>query len=140
MTMLNIHTDDNRRWYLPGDTVSGRVSWTLDEPPETVEVRLFWHTTGKGTEDVEIVDSSSFPGGGTRGDGAFSFTLPLGPTSFSGTLITLTWALELVCLPGGGVERLDLIVAPTPVEVALEGLGREPRGFTLNLTPGLKKR
>jgi len=140
MTELRIETEDNRRWYLPGDTVSGRVSWNLDGPPETVEVRLFWHTTGKGTEDVEIINSSSFPAGGPRGDGAFSFPLPLGPYSFSGTLITLTWALELVCLPGGEVERFDLVVAPTPVEVELEGLDRAPRGLTLNLTPGHKIR
>lgn len=140
MTELRIETDDNRRWYLPGDTVSGRVSWSLAEPAETVEIRLFWHTTGKGTEDVEIIDSSSFPAGGPHGDGAFSFALPLGPYSFSGTLITLTWALELICLPGGEVERFETVVAPTPVEVELEGLDRPPRGFTLNLTPGRMKR
>jgi len=140
MTLLRIDTDEGRRWFLPGDTVSGRVSWRLEEPCETVEVRLFWHTSGKGTEDVEIVDSLVFSEGGVHGDRAFSFSLPLGPYSFSGTLITLTWALELIALPGGDVARVEITVAPTPVEVRLEGLGREPRGFSLNLTPGPKKR
>ena len=140
MTVLRIDTDDNRRWYLPGDTISGKVVWDLDEPCETVELRLFWHTSGKGTEDVEIIDSLSFPADGTRGDRAFSLALPLGPYSFSGTLITLTWALELVALPDGAVERAELIVAPTPVEVQLEDLDRAPRGFSLNLTPGHKRR
>ncbi len=140
MTMLRIDTDDNRRWYLPGDTISGRVVWNLDEPCENVELRLFWHTSGKGTEDVEIVDSLSFPADATHGDQAFSLALPLGPYSFSGTLITLTWALELVALPRGGVERAELIVSPTPVEVQLGDLDRAPRGFSLNLTLGRNKR
>jgi hypothetical protein len=136
MTALRIDTDDGRRWFLPGDTVSGRVSWSLEEPCETVELRLFWHTSGKGTEDVEIVDTAVFSEGGAHGDRAFSFDLPLGPYSFSGTLITLTWALELVALPAGDVARAEITVAPTPVEVRLEGLGRAPRGFSLDLTPG----
>jgi len=140
MTVLRIDTDDNRRWYLPGDTISGRAVWSLDEPCEKVELRLFWHTSGKGTEDVEIVNSLSFTADATHGDRAFSFTLPLGPYSFSGTLITLTWALELITLPDGAVESVELIVSPTPVEVRLEDLDRAPRGFTLNLTPGRNKR
>ena len=140
MTMLRIDTDEGRRWYLPGDTVSGRVSWSLEEPCDTVELRLFWHTSGKGTEDVEIVDSLVFTEGGSHGDRAFSFDLPLGPYSFSGSLITLIWAVELIALPGGDVDRVEITVAPTPVEVRLEGLGRAPRGFSLNLTPGSRKR
>lgn len=136
MTELRINTDDNRGWYLPGDTVSGRVVWNLDKSCEAVELRLFWHTSGKGTEDVEIIDILSLSADGTHGDRAFSFPLPLGPYSFSGALITLAWALELVVLPGGEVERVELIVAPTPVEVQIEGLDRPPRGLTLNLRFG----
>jgi hypothetical protein len=137
---MQIDLDEERRWFRPGENVSGRVSWELDEPCESVEVRLFWHTSGKGTEDVEIVDSLIFDEGGAHGDRAFSLALPLGPYSFSGTLITLTWALELIALPAGDVERVEFVVAPTPVEVRLEGLGRAPRGFSLNVTPGSGKR
>ena len=140
MTTLRIDIDDNRRWFLPGDTVSGRAVWHLDEPGDAIELSLFWHTSGKGTEDVEIVESLRFDGDGTRGDRGFSFRLPLGPYSFSGTLITLAWGLELVSLPDGAVDRVDLVVAPTPVEVELSGLDRAPMGFGLNLTVGPNKR
>ena len=135
MTAMRVDLDDDRRWYLPGDSVSGRVGWTTEPEPEAVELRLFWHTSGKGTEDVEIVDDLRIEAPGSSGERGFSFHLPLGPYSFSGSLITLAWALELVLLPGGETERVDLVVSPIPVEVQLESLGREPAGFTLQLGP-----
>lgn len=133
MITLRIELADDRSWFLPGGQLTGRAVWRLDEAPEAVELRLFWHTSGKGTDDVEIVEVRRFEGQGPHGEGAFDVTLPLGPYSFSGSLITLAWALELVALPGGETERLDLVVAPTPVEVRLTSLDRPPTGqiFTL---------
>ena len=136
---LRIDLDDDRRWYLPGDNVSGRVVWHLDAPAEAVELRLFWHTSGKGTEDVEIVDELRIDAAGTSGERSFAFLLPLGPYSFSGSLITLAWALELVAFPSGEIERVGLVVAPTPVELRLESLEREPLGHTFNLNLGSAK-
>ena len=132
MTSLRIDLDGDRHWYLPGDTVVGRAVWRLDTDPEAVELRLFWHTQGKGTEDVEVVDQVRTEAAGLAGERAFSFRLPDSPYSFSGSLITLSWALELVALPGGELERVELVVAPTPVEVRLTGLGRQPGGFSLS--------
>lgn len=128
---LRIEIDDDRRWHLPGEDVSGRAVWHLDAPAEAVELRLFWHTRGKGTEDVEIVNEIRIDVPEMTGERAFSFTLPLGPYSFSGSLITLAWALELVALPAGRTERVELVVAPVPVEIRLESLGREPAGYSL---------
>lgn len=133
MTTLRIDLDGDRRWFLPGDTVSGSIVWRLDEPADAIEVRLFWHTSGKGTEDVEIVDVHRTETHRQDGEQAFSLRLPLGPYSFSGSLITLSWALELVVLPDGQTERVDLVVAPTPVEVRLEGLGRGPLDQIINI-------
>jgi hypothetical protein len=132
MTM-RIEIDDGRNWFLPGGTVSGRISWDVDDEVEAVELRLFWHTGGKGTEDVEIVRELRVDTPESRGERRYSFDLPLEPYSFSGSLITLAWALELVALPGGELDRTDLVVAPTPVEIRLESLGRGPAGFALML-------
>ena len=137
---MRIDLHDGRRWYLPGDSISGRVAWTLDAEPEALELRLFWHTSGKGTEDVEIVDDLRIEAVGSSGERSFSFRLPLGPYSFSGSLITLAWSLELMAFPGGEIERVELVVAPTPVELRLESLDREPLGHTFNLNLGPKKR
>lgn len=138
MISMRIELDDDRRWYLPGENVSGRIVWNLIA--DAVELRLFWHTSGKGTEDVEIIDDLRVDAAGTSGERDFSFRLPLGPYSFSGSLITLAWALELMAFPGGEIERVELVVAPTPVELRLETLDREPLGHTFNLNLGPKKR
>jgi len=140
MSELRIEVDGGRGWFLPGETLSGRAVWRLDDDADAVELRLFWYTSGKGTEDVTIVDSVRTDAAGTAGERAFNFRLPDGPYSFSGSLITLTWAVELVTLPDGATERIELIVAPTPVEVRLESLGRPPLGHGLNFNPSRDQR
>ncbi len=140
MNELRIDVNGERRWFLPGETLSGRAFWRLEDDAEALEVRLFWYTSGKGTEDVEVVDSVRIESAGIAGETSFSFPLPDGPYSFSGSLITLTWALELIALPEGATERVELVVAPTPVEVRVIGLGRPPfeegAWATVNFKPG----
>ncbi len=68
MNELRIEIDGDRRWFLPGETLSGRVVWRLEDDAEAVELRLFWYTSGKGTEDVEIVDSVRIEAAGKAGE------------------------------------------------------------------------
>jgi hypothetical protein len=103
--------------FKPGDRIDGRVSWQLERPPESAELRLFWYTKGKGTQDVENVDSASFATPQIHDERLFSFTLPAQPFSFSGQLISIVWALELLVEPGGHVERLEFVMSPTGREV-----------------------
>lgn len=117
--MLTVRADGGRTWFRPGETIEGDVSWLLDADAEAIEVRLFWFTSGKGSRDVEIVDSSRTVSPGKNGTLPFRLTAPNGPYSFSGKLITLSWAIELVVEPGGANERLDLVIGPQPVEVQL---------------------
>jgi len=123
--MLTIRTDGGRTWFRPGEIVEGDVSWLLDTDADDLEIRLFWYTSGKGTRDVKIVDSSRTSVPGRNGTRSFRLQASDGPYSFSGKLITLSWALELVVDPGGVSERLDLVIGPQPIEVQL---GR-PDGF-----------
>ena len=115
--MLTIQTRDGGTWFRPGETVEGTVSWHLDEDARAVEVRLFWYTEGKGSQDVEVIDTKHMAQPEVSGTRAFEFKIPRGPYSFSGKLITLAWAIELVVIPGGETERLDLKIGPQPVEV-----------------------
>lgn len=115
--ILTLQTKDGGSWFKPGELVEGRAAWTTEEDVEAVEVRLFWYTTGKGTRDVEVVRTLRSDEPGTSGHRDFSIRLPEGPYSFSGKLITLAWAIEIVALPGGETERIDLVVGPQPVEV-----------------------
>ena len=115
--MLTLQTTDGGTWFKPGELIEGRATWHLDGEIEAVEVRLFWFTTGKGSQDVEIVRQLRTDSPEISGHHDFSIRAPEGPYSFSGKLITLAWAIELVALPNGETERLDLLIGPAPVEV-----------------------
>jgi hypothetical protein len=115
--MLTVQTRDGGTWFKPGETIEGTVSWHLDEDAEAVEVRLFWYTQGKGSQDVEVVDTRPMARPERSGTMSFEFEVPRGPYSFSGKLITLSWAIELVVQPNSATERLDLKIGPQPVEI-----------------------
>jgi hypothetical protein len=115
--VLTLQTTDGGSWFKPGELIEGTASWHLDDEVEAIEVRLFWYTSGKGTRDVEVVRSLRTEAPESSGHREFSIRVPDGPYSFSGKLITLAWAIEIVALPGGETERLDLTIGPQPVEV-----------------------
>ena len=119
MNRLEVTTGSGETWVRPGDTLTGTATWELDDEPEAVEVRLFWFTSGKGTRDVVVVDRRRIERPERHGSRAFRFQLPEGPVSFTGKLITLSWAVELVALPSEDSGRLDLLVGWQPVEVDL---------------------
>ena len=52
MNELKVILRDGRRNFRGGETVEGVAGWRLEKPPKSVELRLFWFTRGKGTEDV----------------------------------------------------------------------------------------
>jgi hypothetical protein len=54
-----------------------------------------------------------------QGRRAFRFVVPEEPYSFSGKLISLTWALEAVAQPGERMGRRELVVGPGAREVVL---------------------
>lgn len=122
LSRLTIETSGGRTGYRPGDRIEGMAGWHLarqPRPPRSVELRLFWYTEGRGTQDVEIVDTAHFEAPGADDRRSFSFALPAAPYSFSGKLISLTWALELVAEPRGESLRLEITVSPTGAEVLL---------------------
>lgn len=119
MSDLKIILRDDRVNHRPGDTVEGVAGWRLDQPPKSVELRLFWFTRGKGTEDVELVERMPFPEPQLEEGRTFRFTLPSEPWSFSGQLISLIWALELIVEPRELTTRVELVVSPTGQEIQL---------------------
>ncbi len=122
MPTLTINTELDNRAFVPNDRLRGNVEWTgLFSPPQSAELRLFHYTSGKGTRDLEIIDIREFdaPGSGDRRE--FEFQLPAGPPSFSGKLVSLLWALELVIEADGDElsERVELHLSPTGTEIDL---------------------
>jgi hypothetical protein len=116
---MTIEIEGSRRAFSPGDTLSGRVTWTLERDPTDVELRLFWYTAGKGTQNVGIQNAIVFDNPTLRENRDFRMTLPNAPFSCSGSLVSIIWALELLIEPGGLTERVDITLAPGGHEVIL---------------------
>jgi hypothetical protein len=133
MSALFIELRPDRTAFEPGEELAGAVRWQLDTPPRAVELRLFWFTRGKGTEDAGVVETVRFDGPLPEEIRSFRFRLPAAPCSFSGKLISLIWALELVAEPSKEVARREIVVAPGGQEVRLDSVPEEdsPKRFFL---------
>ncbi len=124
---------DGASAFLPGEMVEGTASWQLDRAADSgkvdsAELRLFWYTEGKGDQDVGVVSVIPFANPGLQDQRAFRITLPDGPFSFSGKLISLSWALELVIEPGSRASRTVITVSPTRAEILLPSGPSGPSG------------
>lgn len=119
MNELKILLRDERRSFRPGETIEGVAGWRLAQPAKSVELRLFWFTRGKGTEDVGVAGRVLFEAPQAEEGRRFSFVLPAEPYSFSGQLVSLIWAVELVVQPGEICTRVEVVVSPTGREILL---------------------
>ena len=119
MSKLKLAVRDDRREFRPGEEIHGAAGWQLDRAPKSAEVRLFWRTRGKGTEDVGVVETVRFEHPQSEEARPFCFKLPDAPYSFSGKLISLLWGLELVLSPGDETAQVELVVSPTGREILL---------------------
>lgn len=120
---LGLFIADNRTAFRPGDTLVVSALWALPVAPGSLEARLFWYTRGKGTEDVGVVAVETIAGAEVAGERSLRFKLPVQPWSFSGKLISLLWAVELVAEPGGQSARAEFTVSPDGREILLHGGG-----------------
>lgn len=119
MSWVQIETRDGVKAFRPGDDIEGTVRWRLDQPPRSVELRLFWYTEGKGDQDVGVVETLPLADPAQEDHRSFRFRLPPGPFTFSGKLISLVWAIEAVAEPGDQTGRLEITVSPTGREILL---------------------
>ena len=119
MPDLQIQIQDNRTEFSPGEVITGTASWQTASAPQKVELNLIWCTRGKGTQDLEIVETVEFSDPQARDSRPFKITLPDSPYSFSGQLISLVWTLELNLDPGDECLPVEIIVAPGGKEVTL---------------------
>ena len=119
MNKLQIGLRENRSAFAPGDEIAGAVLWELDAAPRSAELRLLWFTRGKGTDDMSVVEAVRFDNPQAGDTRPFSLRAPDSPYSFSGKLISVIWALELVLEPGDHCERVELTIGPGAREVVL---------------------
>ena len=101
---------DRTGGFRPYEAVSGRVRGGRIEG----EVRLFWVTVGRGTEELGVVDSAKLDATGT-----FVLQLPAAPYSFSGSLVGVEWSIEWVDDSGDAIDQCRLVVSPTGERIDL---------------------
>jgi hypothetical protein len=80
----------------PGARLEGQAGWQLAKAPKHVSIRLFWRTSGKGTQDLAVVEERKIEAPQAAQLLPFAFDLPIGPYSFEGRLITLQWGVEIL--------------------------------------------
>jgi len=119
MNEIQIGLDGDQKDFQPGETLQGTATWGLQMLPQTVEVRLFWYTEGKGTVDVVVVGCVRFKNALAQASEQFKFQLPLSPYSFSGQLVSLFWGVEIIALPSGASERVHFQMSPKGKKIVL---------------------
>lgn len=97
----------------PGETLRGRVKLAEGVASPGLELRVFWMTRGRGTEEVGVVESRELR------DYEFAIELPDAPWSFSGALVGVVWAIELVDPDGEALAMAEFIMAPEGKELRL---------------------
>lgn len=115
--MIEIQLDRSDASYLPGEPITGRVRWELNPGVESVAVRLFWRTEGKGTQDFGVAEEITWEHVSTREERAFGFAGVDGPYSFSGSLISICWVIEAYLLPGHAQVEQPITLSPTGAEI-----------------------
>ncbi len=122
MNTLTLTTKDNAAEFAPGQLIEGLAGWQMDEPPRDAFLRLFWYTQGRGTQDVSLIQELELPHQQADCQQPFQFAVPGEPYTFSGALISLQWAIELVLNKGRDVQRLDILVSPWTEKLTLTSL------------------
>lgn len=119
MSSLALHLDADE--IEPGDPITGRVVWT--GAMTSFEVTLRWVTSGKGDKDESIVAQTViFVEGIEASEARFELKTPLGPFSFSGKLITLSYFVRVEDTAGEhGQMEAQVMIAPGGKEIELAG-------------------
>lgn len=142
MSQLSIQLAHGKRVYAPGETLQGQVRWHFERPPDSIELVVFWHTEGRALSESGISSRVHWQQPGQRGERPFSFSLPEGPHTFRGKLISLSWAVEAIQRPGKQHAQVSFVLSPTGAELVLPELEPDgaPGGGPVGFRPSASRR
>src|SRR5262249_13116359 len=101
-----------REAYRPGDTISGTLIRTADQPPQRILIRLFWFTSAIAQRQIGLIATKIINNPKPNDSTNFEFQLPEGPWSFSGTITGLDWAIEAIMFPSRFHTRVPFSFGP----------------------------
>lgn len=118
--MPKIEFAQQRANFAPAELMAGTVD-LQDLPADTqkLAIRLMWFTTGKGTRDVNVCSEIMQAAVPAHSRVAFEFVAPQRPLSFSGQLVSLQWAIEVVAFPSKQSWLAELVIAHSEHEILL---------------------
>jgi hypothetical protein len=119
MSEFDIVVPDRKTNYQPGGWLEGKATWQLDKSADWIEVRLLWFTQGKGDSDISVEETVRVEAPPLSDSCPFRFQLPLAPYSFSGKLISLIWAVEIVAEGDKNAARYEFTLSPNGREIEL---------------------
>ena len=129
MSQFNIEFHQTEHTWKPGQLISGEVTWKdLDPESESIEIRLIWFTRGKGDRDFEVIHAKSVDRPEVAGGEPFEFPAPNWPASFSGKLLSLIWAIEVICFPSRTAENHEIVISPTGQPLSTRSASPESAG------------
>ncbi|MEM9914309.1 MAG: hypothetical protein AAF911_05055 [Planctomycetota bacterium] len=121
MATLTVELNANQTQFTPGQPIDGLAGWDFGtDSPKWVEVRLYWHTLGKGDEDIVIADSVKFETPRAVDVQVFGFTAPRGPFSYEGRLIEIAWGIEVVAHRTKTTAQIGLTLSATGEPLRLD--------------------
>ena len=104
----------------PFQNLKGRVRLAAPSTAQSLELRIFWFTRGRGDEEAEILHRIELNPQQLLSD--FSWQLPAAPYSFAGQLITLAWAVEVVDENEQSLDLVPFLLSPSGEEIQLEAI------------------
>lgn len=118
MSRLDIATN-HQTAFRPGEWVEGKAVWQLDKSADWLAIRLLWFTQGKGDADISVENEMRIEAPNSNDSRPFRFQLPAAPYSFSGKLISLVWAIEVVAEGIKEAARWEFTLSPDGREIIL---------------------
>ena len=135
MGRVSLQLEGGSREYEPGAQVIAIADWEFETPEESIELRLYWKTRGKGDMDTNVVQEVSFDKPEPRGQKRLGIQLPDSPYSFSGKLVSLIWTLELEAFPSEESDIVEFTLAPGGKEIMLTGASGSALGRAAAFLP-----
>lgn len=105
--------------FAPKARVDGNASWELERAPAWLELRLVWHTEGKGSTEAMVIGRQRLADVGARGQRSFAFELAEMPYTYHGRIVSILWSVDMFAgapplwLRGKRIATVPIIVSPT---------------------------
>ena len=90
-----------------------------------MQLRVAWNTSGPGHDRFGLAERETFVPEGRSGEKELSITLPEEPYSFSGGVLLIIWAFELIEFPSRESTRVVFVMGPGGKEVIADSLKKE---------------